>query len=92
MFNTVILLGVTASAFRKKVWHTPLIVGDVAAISSDCYFGPSENVAKSAHIFKLTKDEKVKRVSNFRFLPLTEMSIGGISYGSTGKLIGPAYT
>ena len=35
---------------------------------------------------------RLKEVSNFRFLPLTEMSIGGISYASNGKLIGQALT
>ena len=31
-------------------------------------------------------------MSNFRFLPLTEMSIGGISYAPNGKLIRRAQT
>ena len=39
-----------------------------------------------------TVDDKVKSMSNFRFLPLTEMPIEGISYRSKGKLIGFAQT
>ena len=35
---------------------------------------------------------RLKEVSNLRFLPLTEMSIEGISYASPRKLIGQAQT
>ena len=35
---------------------------------------------------------RLREVSNLRFLPLTEMSIGGISYASPRKLIGQAQT
>ena len=46
-------------------------------------FKPNKNVARMI---------RLKKVSNLRFLPLTEMSIGGISYASPRKLIGQAQT